>query len=86
MSHHTNSSPESNPQNAVLESSDKTKSEVVDSSRRRLGAGLGVSAMKHNLKALGIIKHTTVRPPTRALDGIAIEELQQLVSDLNAND
>ena len=45
MSHHTNSSPESNPQNTVLESSNKTTSEVVDSSRRRLGAGLGVSAI-----------------------------------------
>ena len=39
--------------------------------------------MKHNLKNLGIIKHTTVRPPTRALDQIALEELQQIVNDLN---
>ena len=50
--------------------------------RFELQPGLGVSAMKHNLKAQGIIQHTTVRPPTRALDSIAIEELQQIVSDI----
>lgn len=53
--------------------------------RFELQPGLGVSAMKHNLKAAGIIKHSTVRPPTRALDGLAVEELQQIVSDLNAH-
>lgn len=52
--------------------------------RFELQPGLGVSAMKHNLKATGVIKHTTVRPPTRSLDGIAVEELQQIVSDLQA--
>ncbi len=50
--------------------------------RFELQPGMGVSAMKHNLKAAGVIKHTTVRPPTRSLDGIAVEELQQIVSDL----
>jgi 2-keto-3-deoxy-L-arabinonate dehydratase len=50
--------------------------------RFELQPGLGVSAMKHNLKAAGIIKHTTVRPPTRALDGPGIEELRQLTEDL----
>lgn len=50
--------------------------------RFELQPGLGVSAMKQNLKAAGVIRHTTVRPPTRALDGLAIEELQQIVSDL----
>ena len=50
--------------------------------RFELQPGLGVSAMKHNLKAQGVIKHTTVRPPTRALDGIAVEELQQIARDL----
>lgn len=50
--------------------------------RFELQPGLGVSAMKHNLLAQGIIKHTTVRPPTRTLDGLAIEELQQIVSDI----
>ncbi|MFN0109088.1 MAG: dihydrodipicolinate synthase family protein [Blastocatellia bacterium] len=52
--------------------------------RFELQPGLGVSAMKHNLKAAGVIKHTTVRPPTRSLDGIAIEELQQIVNDIQA--
>lgn len=51
--------------------------------RFELQPGLGVSAMKHNLKDLGIIKHTTVRPPTRSLDGIAVEELQQIMNDLS---
>ncbi len=51
--------------------------------RFELQPGLGVSAMKHNLRAAGIIKHVTVRPPTRALDAIAVEELQQIVSDLS---
>jgi 2-keto-3-deoxy-L-arabinonate dehydratase len=46
--------------------------------RFELQPGLGVSAMKHNMLAGGIIKSATVRPPTRALDGIAIEELQEL--------
>ncbi|MFZ4794729.1 MAG: dihydrodipicolinate synthase family protein, partial [Blastocatellia bacterium] len=32
--------------------------------RFELQPGLGVSAMKHNLKSLGIISQTTVRPPT----------------------
>lgn len=50
--------------------------------RFELQPGLGVSAMKHNLKAAGIIQHTTVRPPTRSLDSIAVEELQQIVSDI----
>ncbi len=50
--------------------------------RFELQPGLGVSAMKHNLRAAGILKHVTVRPPTRALDAIAVEELQQIVRDL----
>lgn len=51
--------------------------------RFELQPGLGVSAMKHNLKAQGVIKHATVRPPARTLDGVSIEELQQIVNDLN---
>ncbi|MGH9846582.1 MAG: dihydrodipicolinate synthase family protein [Blastocatellia bacterium] len=51
--------------------------------RFELQPGLGVSAMKHNLKAQGIIKHTTVRPPARSLDGAGVEELRQIISDLN---
>lgn len=50
--------------------------------RFELQPGLGVSAMKHNLKALGIISQTTVRPPTRSLDPLAVEELRQIVQDL----
>lgn len=50
--------------------------------RFELQPGLGVSAMKHNLQAAGVIKHATVRPPTRALDNIAVEELRQIVSDI----
>lgn len=50
--------------------------------RFELQPGLGVSAMKHNLKAQGVIKHTTIRPPTRSLDGAGIEELKQIHSDL----
>jgi len=46
--------------------------------RFELQPGLGVSAMKHNLKAAGVIKHTTVRPPTRSLDPAGIEELRQI--------
>ena len=51
--------------------------------RFELQPGLGVSAMKHNLKAQGVIKHTTIRPPTRALDALAVEELQQIVRDVS---
>ncbi|MBI1761272.1 MAG: dihydrodipicolinate synthase family protein [Acidobacteria bacterium] len=50
--------------------------------RFELQPGLGVSAMKHNLKAAGIIKHATVRPPTRTLDGTGVEELRQLTEDI----
>ena len=50
--------------------------------RFELQPGLGVSAMKHNLQAAGIIKHVMVRPPTRSLDAIAVEELQQIMGDL----
>lgn len=51
--------------------------------RFELQPGLGVAAMKQNLQAQGIIQHTTVRPPTRSLDAIGVEELRQIVSDLN---
>lgn len=50
--------------------------------RFELQPGLGVSAMKHNLQAGGIIKSASVRPPTRALDQIASEELQELRKNL----
>jgi 4-hydroxy-tetrahydrodipicolinate synthase len=47
-----------------------------------LQPGLGVSAMKHNLKAANIIKFTTVRPVTRSLDSPGVEELQEISLDL----
>lgn len=46
--------------------------------RFELQPGLGVSAMKHNLKALGVISSTRVRHPTRELDATGIQELAQL--------
>ena len=52
--------------------------------RFELQPGLGVSAMKHNLQAAGVIRYTTVRPPTRSLDALGVEELIQIVSDLAA--
>jgi 2-keto-3-deoxy-L-arabinonate dehydratase len=52
--------------------------------RFELQPGLGVSAMKHNLKAAGVIKHTTVRPPTRSLDPAGIEELWQIGRETQA--
>ena len=52
--------------------------------RFELQPGLGVSAMKHNLKAAGVIKHATVRPPTRSLDPAGIEELQQIGKEIQA--
>jgi 2-keto-3-deoxy-L-arabinonate dehydratase len=50
--------------------------------RFELQPGLGVSAMKHHLKMRGVIRHTTVRPPTRSLDARGVEELQQILTDL----
>ncbi|MCI0391632.1 MAG: dihydrodipicolinate synthase family protein [Acidobacteria bacterium] len=50
--------------------------------RFELQPGLGVSAMKHNLKEQRIIKYTTVRPPTRSVDPSGIEELEQIRRDL----
>lgn len=52
--------------------------------RFELQPGLGVSAMKQNLQAAGVIKYTTVRPPTRALDQIGEEELRQIMAELAA--
>ncbi|HEX9004945.1 MAG TPA: dihydrodipicolinate synthase family protein [Blastocatellia bacterium] len=46
--------------------------------RYELQPGLGVSTMKHNLKDGGIIKSAAVRPPTRALDSLGLEELQEI--------
>jgi 4-hydroxy-tetrahydrodipicolinate synthase len=46
--------------------------------RFELQPGLGVSAMKHNLKALGVISSSRVRHPTRELDAMGIQELARL--------
>jgi len=46
--------------------------------RFELQPGLGVSAMKHNLKAAGVIKSSRVRHPTASLDAEAIAELEFL--------
>jgi 2-keto-3-deoxy-L-arabinonate dehydratase len=46
--------------------------------RFELQPGLGVSAMKHNLKSAGIIQSACVRHPTSALDGQALGELEFL--------
>jgi 4-hydroxy-tetrahydrodipicolinate synthase len=46
--------------------------------RYELQPGLGVSAMKHNLAACGIIASPTVRHPTGTLDRRALEELAHL--------
>jgi 2-keto-3-deoxy-L-arabinonate dehydratase len=43
--------------------------------RFELQPGLGVSAMKHNLKSAGVIKSSSVRHPTGSLDQTAIAEL-----------
>ena len=46
--------------------------------RFELQPGLGVSAMKHNLVARGILKSARVRHPTATLDFRAEEELASL--------
>jgi 2-keto-3-deoxy-L-arabinonate dehydratase len=46
--------------------------------RFELQPGLGVSAMKHNLKAAGVIASTRVRHPTGSLDGADLSDLEAL--------
>jgi 4-hydroxy-tetrahydrodipicolinate synthase len=46
--------------------------------RFELQPGMGVSAMKHNLVARGIIASAAVRHPTAALDAISLAELEDL--------
>lgn len=46
--------------------------------RYELQPGLGVSAMKHNLVARGVIAHAAVRPPTAEIDAVAVSELKVL--------
>jgi 2-keto-3-deoxy-L-arabinonate dehydratase len=46
--------------------------------RFQLQPGLGVSAMKHNLVAAGIIRSARVRHPTASLDADSLKELEFL--------
>jgi 2-keto-3-deoxy-L-arabinonate dehydratase len=46
--------------------------------RFELQPGLGVSAMKHNLVARGVIQSATVRHPTSSLDAAGLQELAWL--------
>ena len=48
--------------------------------RFELQPGLGVSAIKHNLAAAGVIRSPTVREPTRQLDAAGLRELEALRS------
>jgi 4-hydroxy-tetrahydrodipicolinate synthase len=50
--------------------------------RYELQPGLGVSAMKLNLKELGVVKTSAVRHPTRALDRKGVEELAELRAEV----
>ena len=50
--------------------------------RYELQPGLGVSVMKHNLKALGVIKSARVRHPTKSLDAEGLREIEELRADL----
>jgi 2-keto-3-deoxy-L-arabinonate dehydratase len=50
--------------------------------RYELQPGLGVSAMKHNLKAAGVISGAGVRHPTKTLDPIGLAELKVLRDEI----
>jgi 2-keto-3-deoxy-L-arabinonate dehydratase len=50
--------------------------------RYELQPGLGVSVMKLNLKARGIISCAAVRPPTKAVDSIGVKEVKELREEL----
>lgn len=51
--------------------------------RYELQPGLGVSVMKHNLHAGGVIASTRVRHPTRALDAAGVREVEFLREGLD---
>jgi 4-hydroxy-tetrahydrodipicolinate synthase len=55
-----------------------TFSRMLPLIRFELQPGLGVSAMKHNLKSAGVIKSARVRHPTAALDREGLRELEFL--------
>jgi 2-keto-3-deoxy-L-arabinonate dehydratase len=52
--------------------------------RYELQPGLGVSVMKHNLAAAGVIRSARVRHPSSTLDRIGVQEVAALMSHLNA--
>jgi 4-hydroxy-tetrahydrodipicolinate synthase len=51
--------------------------------RYELQPGLGVSVMKLNLQARGIIDCSFVRPPTKTVDSIGVKEVEELRRELN---
>jgi 4-hydroxy-tetrahydrodipicolinate synthase len=52
--------------------------------RYELQPGLGVSVMKHNLQAAGMIRSVRVRHPTSTLDRIGVKEVEALMENLSA--
>ena len=52
--------------------------EILPLLRFELQPGMGVSAMKNNLVAAGIIQSAAVRHPTAALDAVSLAELKVL--------
>jgi 2-keto-3-deoxy-L-arabinonate dehydratase len=50
--------------------------------RYEIQPGLGVSVMKLNLKARGIIDCAAVRPPTKTVDAIGFKEVEELRGEL----
>jgi len=56
----------------------QTFARILPLIRFELQPGLGVSAMKHNLKAAGVIKSSHVRHPTGCIDAAARTELDFL--------
>jgi 2-keto-3-deoxy-L-arabinonate dehydratase len=56
----------------------KLFSRILPLARFELQPGMGVSAMKNNLKAAGIIESATVRHPTASLDARSLDELEFL--------
>lgn len=50
--------------------------------RYEIQPGLGVSVMKLNLKARGIISCAAVRPPTKSVDAIGVKEVEELRGEL----
>jgi 4-hydroxy-tetrahydrodipicolinate synthase len=56
----------------------KTFTHILPLIRFELQPGLGVSAMKHNLKSIGVIESSRVRHPTGFMDAEGIAELDFL--------